>query len=417
MRFVPSPRGVCVLLLDTTSERRSAEVLARTEEQLRHAQKMEAIGRLAGGVAHEFNNALSVILCCAEFILEELEPNHALREDLEQIRAAGQRAVALTRQLLAFSRQTTTQPQLLDINEVVAGTEKVLGRLLGADISLTMSRASSVWPVKADPGQLVQALLNLAVNARDAMPMGGTLAIETKNIELDEEHARNHPGVVPGQYVMIAVTDNGIGMDEATRARAFEPFFTTKDNGKGTGLGLSIVCGTMRQAGGHIRLDSEIGKGSRFELYFPRAVDAPVTRSSVTLAPLPERGTETVLLVEDDEQVRAIAAGALRRCGYHVLEASNAGEACLIYEECAGAIDLLLTDVVLPRVSGARLAAKLAATRPELKVLYMSGYPDEAMLPHGISESGSSFLQKPITPEALVRKVREVLDRPFAYAS
>lgn len=410
LRFVPVPQGVCVLSLDITEQKRSAAALAKTEEQLRQAQKMEAIGRLAGGIAHDFNNILSVILSYSDLVREELKPGEPLRADIEQIHFAGLRAADLTRQLLAFSRQQALQLQILDINQVLAGTEKMLRRLLGADVALTMLSSHSLWHTKADPSQIEQVILNLVVNARDAMPQGGKLTIETKNVELDADYARLHHEVVPGPYVMIAVTDSGIGMDKATQARVYEPFFTTKEKGKGTGLGLATTFGIVKQSGGHIWLYSEPGKGTTFKIYFPRATEAPFARPSVTLPPMTLRGNETVLLVEDDDQVRAVAVGILRRHGYRVLEAPNAGEAYLISEDHSATIHLLLTDVVLPRMSGRQLAEKLALSRPAMKVLYMSGYTDDAALQHGILESNAFYLQKPITPDALTRKVREVLD-------
>lgn len=412
LRFVPVPQGVCILSLDITDQKRAAAALAKTEEQLRQAQKMEAIGRLAGGIAHDFNNVLSVIISYSEFLCEDLKHGEPMRADIEQIHAAGLRAADLTRQLLAFSRQQALQLQLLDANQVLAGTEKMLRRLLGADVTLTMLTTNTVWKIKADPSQIEQVVFNLAVNARDAMPQGGKLTIETKNVELDDEYARLHHEVVPGPYVMIAVTDTGIGMDKATQARVFEPFFTTKEKGKGTGLGLATVFGIVKQSGGHIWLYSEPSKGTTFKIYFPRAKDVVVARPSVTLPPMTTRGNETVLLVEDDEQVRAVAVGILRRQGYRVLEAPNAGEAFLISEDHSATIHLLLTDVVLPRMSGRQLAEKLASSRPAMKVLYMSGYTDDSILQHGILESNVAYLQKPLTPEALTRKVREVLDAP-----
>jgi CheY-like chemotaxis protein len=353
-----------------------------------------------------------VILSCSEFVLADLQPVEPLRADIEQIHAAGVRAADLTRQLLTFSRHQAFQLQIIDVKLMIAATEKILRRLLGADVALTMLAANTVWKIQADPSQIEQVVLNLAVNARDAMPQGGKLTIETKNVELDQDYAGLHHDVVPGPYVMIAVTDTGIGMDKATQARAFEPFFTTKEKGKGTGLGLSTVFGIVKQSGGHIWVYSEPGEGTTFKIYFPRAKDVVVARPSVTLPPIATRGNETVLLVEDDEQVRAVAVGILRRHGYRVLEAPNAGEALMISEEHSATIHLLLTDVVLPRVSGRQLAERIASQRPEMKVLYMSGYTDDAVLQHGILESNVAYLQKPITPDALARKVREVLDSP-----
>jgi signal transduction histidine kinase len=409
LRFVPVPQGVCILSLDITGQKRAVATLAKTEEQLRQAQKMEAIGRLAGSVAHDFNNVLSVVLSYSDFILADLKPNDPLRADVEQIEAAGRRAADLTRQLLAFSRQQALQPVVLDANQILVGTEKMLRRLLGADVALTMLISHGVWKIKADAGQIEQVMLNLAVNARDAMPTGGKLMIETKNVELDHEYARLHHEVVPGPYVMIAVTDTGVGMDKATQARVFEPFFTTKDTGRGTGLGLATVFGIVKQSGGHIWLYSEPGKGTTFKVYFPRA-EGEVARPPTTNVPTSKRGNETVLLVEDDDQVRAVAVGILRRHGYRVLEAPNAGEAFMISEEHSATIHLLLTDVVLPRISGRQLAERLVAQRPKMRVLYMSGYTDDAVLQHGILESNVAYLQKPLTPDALARKVREVLD-------
>lgn len=410
LRFIPVPQGVCILSLDITAEKRSQRDLATAEEQLRQVQRLEAIGRLAGGVAHDFNNVLSVILSYCDFMLTDLRPGDPLRADVEQIQQAGQRAAALTRQLLAFSRQQAMQLQVLDLNEVVAGAETMLRRLLGADVALTLLLAQGLWKVKADPGQIEQIVVNLAVNARDAMPTGGKLSIETKNVELDEQYAELHHGVEPGPYVMLAVSDTGHGMDPDTQARVFEPFFTTKELGRGTGLGLATVFGIVKQCGGHIWLYSEPGHGATFKIYLPRAAAGAVPRATATVPPVATRGTETVLVVDDDDQVRGVTVGILRRAGYRVLEASNAGEALLICEEHSSRIHLLLTDVVLPRVSGRQLAERVAGIRPDMRVLYMSGYTNDAVLQHGILESDVAYLQKPITPDALTRKVREVLD-------
>jgi len=409
LRFIPVPEGTCILSLDITGEKRSAAALARTEEQLRHAQKMEAVGRLAGGVSHDFNNLLSVVLSYTSLILADLKSDDVLRADLEEIRKAGERAADLTRQLLAFSRQQVRLPKVVELNQIIAGMERMLGRLLGADVEVALLPSARGGKVKVDPGQVEQIIMNLAVNARDAMPRGGKITIQTNNTELDDHYASEHLGVTAGPYVMLAVTDTGIGMDKETQAQVFEPFFTTKEKGKGTGLGLSTVFGIVKQSGGHIWLYSEPGKGSTFKVYFPRT-DA--TADTTPSQPPPSeggRGSETILLVEDDEQVRVVARGILRRVGYTVLEAPGAGEALLVIEQYAARINLLVTDVVLPRMNGPQLVERIRSSRPDIKVLFMSGYTDQAIIQHGILDSGVAFLQKPITPDSLARKVREAL--------
>jgi signal transduction histidine kinase len=379
------------------------------EQQLRQSQKMEAVGRLAGGIAHDFNNVLSVILGYSEMLLAELEPGKPMHEELSEIRDAGKRAANLTRQLLMFSRQQVIEPKVVDLNELLSGMDKMLKRILGADVDLVSVPTSNLGRVKIDPGSFEQVIMNLVVNARDAMPKGGKLTMETANFSLDDEYARTHHGVRPGPHVMLAVTDTGTGMDKATQARVFEPFFTTKEKGKGTGLGLSTVFGIAHQAGGSVWLYSELGVGTTFKVYLPR-VDEEVEAPRPSQHPATLRGSETVLLVDDDDQVRAVARGILCKNGYQVLDARNAGEALLHVERASGAIHLLLTDVVMPQVSGPELAKRLSAVRPDLKVLCMSGYTDDSIVRHGVLESQIEYIQKPLTPATLTKRVREVLD-------
>jgi signal transduction histidine kinase len=388
---------------------RAEAALRETEEQLLHAQKMEAVGRLAGGVAHDFNNALSVILSYAEILGGELPSSETLRHDLEEIRTAALRAADLTKQLLAFSRRQVVQAKVLSLGKSVVDIETMLRRLLGADIELTVLGASGQGNIRANPGQIEQVLMNLAINARDAMPEGGRLTIETSNVDLDADYAAAHHDVAPGRYVLLAMSDTGFGMEKATQARIFEPFFTTKETGKGTGLGLSTVFGIVKQAGGHIWLYSEPGQGTTFKVYFPR-IEGPADERVVEVPVLDsDRGHETILLVEDDDQVRTLARNILRRAGYVVLESSNGGEALLVSEQHASRIDLLLTDVVLPRMSGRQLAERLAPARPNMKILFTSGYTDDAIIQHGVLDSGIAYLEKPLTPRALLNKVRQVL--------
>jgi two-component system cell cycle sensor histidine kinase/response regulator CckA len=404
LRVAPCEVGVMVLSIDVTEGR-------KVESQLRHAQKMEAVGRLAGSVAHDFNNLLSVIIGHSAMLLEDLDPIDPLCDELRAIRAAGERGCALTGQLLAFSRQQVLAPRILDLNESVRASEKMLRRLIGEDVNLAIELDKGLLKVRADPGHIDQVMMNLVINARDAMPCGGKVTIETKTVLLDESYTTAHFGVTAGPYVMLAISDTGVGMDKETQARIFEPFFTTKESGKGTGLGLSTVFGIVQQSGGAIWVYSEPGRGTTFKVYLPVAegadVGAPMPFEPATLG-----GTETILLVEDQDDVRRVARLALRRYGYHVLEAANAGEALLTCERHPRAINLLLTDVVMPQMSGRELAERLLKVRPELKVLYMSGYTENAVVHHGMLDSGIAYLQKPLVPDALARRVRSVLDGP-----
>jgi two-component system cell cycle sensor histidine kinase/response regulator CckA len=394
---------------DITARKQAEEALHRSEEQLRQSQKMEAVGKLAGGVAHDFNNLLTAINGHSELALRRLHPDDPIYRKLEGIKRAGERAAGLTRQLLAFSRKQIMQPKVLDLNQVIFEMNKMLQPLIGEDIDLFTKLTPDLGKVKADPGQIEQVLLNLTVNSRDAMPRGGKLTIETANVYLDEDYAGLHSSVVPGRYVMLAVSDTGCGMNAETRERIFEPFFTTKEVGKGTGLGLSTVYGIVKQSGGNVWVYSEVGRGTTFKVYLP-CID--------TRAEEPEQGaddnrmmagTETVLLVEDEEMVREMAREILRESGYQVLEARHGQEALLVAEQHHGPIHVMLSDVVMPQMSGRELAEQLSPRRREMKVLYMSGYTDDAIVHHGVLDEGMAFIEKPFTPLALARKLREVL--------
>jgi PAS domain S-box-containing protein len=381
----------------------------RLEEQLRQAQKMEAIGSLAGGVAHDFNNLLSVILAYSDLIASDLKPSDAIYADVAEIRGAGQRAADLTKQLLAFSRKQMLQPRVVDLNAIVAASERMLRRLIGEDIELTVFADKNLDRILVDPGQVEQVIMNLAVNARDAMVGGGKLTIETKNVLLDEHYASEHPEIQHGPHVMFAMTDTGTGMSPATQARIFEPFFTTKETGRGTGLGLSTVFGIVKQSGGSIWVYSEEGRGTTFKVYLPSTTVAATARVD-PIGGKDLRGGETILLVEDDEAVRVVVRTILERHGYNVLEALSPANAISICEKHETKIDLLLTDVVMPKMSGRQLADRLRPMRAEMKVLFMSGYTDNAIVHHGVLDHGVLFIEKPILPEALARKVREALE-------
>src|ERR1700730_2605979 len=380
------------------------------ERQLRMAQKMEAVGRLSGGIAHDFNNLLGVIIGYIQVIKRSMVPGQTSYEYAEEIEKAGQRAVALTRQLLAFSRQQVLEPVILNLNTLVTDMEKMLPRLIGEDIQLNLLLDPAISQVKADPGQIEQVVMNLAVNARDAMPDGGQLAVETANVELDLAFTRQHPGSRQGRHVMLGVTDTGMGMDLETQAQIFEPFFTTKERDKGTGLGLATVYGVVKQSGGYIAVDSEKGKGASFKVYLPRVEQAVATKEENVPPPLTLRGWETILLVEDAEPLRKLAHMFLRDNGYKVLTAADGSEALQVARQSAGPIHLLLTDVVMPGINGRVLAERLAPRHPAMKVLYMSGYTDSFIAGHGVLEEGIHLLHKPFTEEALMRKIREVLN-------
>jgi PAS domain S-box-containing protein len=396
----PNLRAIVSLVRDNTERR-------RLEEQLYQSRKMEAIGTLAGGVAHDFNNLLSVILGYSELLLSGLPETDPMRSDLEEIRDAGKQAAAVTGQLLAFSRKQLMNPTVIRLADTVAGMERMTRRLIGEHIELATLTRGSAGNVMADPVQLEQVLLNLVVNARDAMPAGGKLVVETADVYVDTGHAASL-GVQTGPFVLLAVSDSGTGMDKATLDRIFEPFFTTKAD-RGTGLGLATVFGIVRQNGGAISVYSELGRGTTFRVYLPRT-DAAASPSPPLAPSAALRGTETVLLVEDSDAVRHLAHELLRRQGYQVLEASNPGEALLAAEQHSTSIELLLTDMVMPKMTGSDLARRLAAQQPRMKVLYMSGYADTIAYHNGVLPPGFAFLPKPFTPEALLGKVRETLD-------
>jgi two-component system cell cycle sensor histidine kinase/response regulator CckA len=383
----------------------------RLESQLHQSQKMEAFGQLAGGVAHDFNNLLTVISGYSDLLLTRLPPDDPKKKMVDQIHRAAERAASLTRQLLAFSRQQVLEPKVLDLNTIVTDIEKMLRRLIGEDVQFTTVLAPAINAVKVDPGQIEQVIMNLAVNARDSMPQGGQLSIETKNAELDESYTNAHPEARPGRFVMLAISDNGCGMTPEVKARIFEPFYTTKSVGQGTGLGLAVVHGIIKQSGGNIDVYSEVGIGTTFRIYLP-TVQQPAAGTQSEAPELASQGCETILLVEDEESVRELATLVLQGCGYTVMTAPEGLAALQLMATCRQKIDLLLTDVVMPRMGGRKLAETLLAQHPELRVLFMSGYTDDAVVRHGVLQANANFLQKPFTPNSLAKKVRDVLDHP-----
>ncbi|MFC1482490.1 ATP-binding protein [Myxococcota bacterium] len=410
--YSPSPGQFATIFTDITDR-------IRLERQLRQAQKMEAIGRLAGGIAHDFNNLLTTIIGHCDLLTSDINREDEEYQDLQEIRSAAKKATSLTRQLLTFSRREAQAPTALNINSVVQDVKGMMRRLIGEDVELNISLAPDIDPVLADPTQIEQIIMNLAINARDAMPEGGKLSIETANVELDTLYAEKHALVEPGPYVMLAVSDAGIGMDEQTQEKIFEPFFTTKGEHEGTGLGLATVYAIVKQSGGHIWVYSEEGHGTTFKVYLPRATGAAVTDSLRRAARSVENlyGTETILVVEDEPMVRKLAGRILRKQGYQVLAASDGQEAIHLVEQLQGPLHLLVTDVVLPGINGRVIAETIVSLRPEVKVIYVSGYTDNALNRHGVLEPGTVLVEKPFTPESLARKVREVLDDPAARGS
>ena len=398
-----------VLANDVTKRIQAEEELRKSEEQLKQSLKLESIGRLAGGIAHDFNNMLTAINGYSELTLRRLDENDPLRPNIEEIKKAGERSAELTKQLLAFSRRQMLQSKVLDINQVVSDTVLMLERLIGEDIDLVTVLDSNTANIEADPGQLSLVILNLVVNSRDAMPDGGTITIETKNVFLDDAYARQHVSVKPGPYVMLSIGDTGIGMDAQTQQQIFEPFFTTKEVGKGTGLGLSTVYGIIKQSNGNIWVYSEVGKGTVFKIYLPQITESssPIEEAKPTDSFL---GTETILVVEDEDMVRNLTVEVLESCGYEVLQARNGIEAldfCKSYKE---KIDLLITDIVMPQIGGRELAERMLHEDPSLCVLFTSGYTDDAIVRHGILEEDANFIQKPFNLDDLGKKVRELLD-------
>ena len=403
---------------DITERKRAEEALRASQLQLQQSQKLEAIGQLAGGVAHDFNNMLTAIIGYTDLSLRRVGLENPIRRNLEETKKAAERAASLVRQLLAFSRKQILEPKVLDLNDVVKDMHKMLTRLIGENIKLATRLQTDLGSVKADPCQVEQIIVNLVVNARDAMPRGGRVTIETSNIVLDDQIVFKHVSVKPGKYVMLAVSDTGSGMDQETQARIFEPFFTTKEVGKGTGLGLSTVYGIVKQSGGNIWVYSEQGLGTVFKVYLPRIDDTTATTiPSPALDTSVPRGTETILLVEDEDIVRGLTRKILMQAGYNVLDAKGGEEAISLCRAHAGPIDLLLTDVVMPEISGKEIADRLLELRPLTRVLFMSGYTDEAIVQHGVLDANVKFIQKPFTWVGLTRKVRNVLNRKVSLST
>jgi signal transduction histidine kinase/ActR/RegA family two-component response regulator len=395
---------------EVAERRRTEAALRHSEDQLRQAQKLEAIGRLAGGVAHDFNNLLTAIMGYTQ--LAARARGSDIGPQLGEIQRAAERAAALTRQLLAFSRQQVLEPKVLDLNAVVRGLDKMLRRLIGEDIDFETAADGDIGRVRVDPGQIEQVIVNLVVNARDAMPGGGKLTIETACVELDEECLRNHHAMRPGTYVLLAVSDTGSGMSPEIKARIFEPFFTTKGLGHGTGLGLATVHGIVKQSEGHIEVYSEPGHGTTFKVYLPAVAQQVDVEPASVVEVRRLEGRESILLVEDDEAIRTVVASALRLHGYTVIEAADGSEAISRCEHGTAPIDLVVTDVVMPLMSGPEFAERATRGRPELLVLFVSGYTDRALIHQGLRLTGTAFLQKPFTPETLIHKLREMLDAP-----
>ncbi len=409
-RLVPSVQRALRELDNQAERKRAEEALRQSEKQFRQSQKMEAVGRLAGGIAHDFNNLLTVIMGYSQVLLTELGPQHPLSGKIEETLKAGERAATLIRQLLTFSRKQSLDPKILSLNTAVVSLETMLRRLIGDDIRLVSKLDPTNGRLRADQAQLEQILVNLVVNARDAMPKGGTLTIETAQVELTRSPVYYLTPLPPGPYVRLAVSDTGCGMDRKTQSHIFEPFFTTKEEGKGSGLGLSTIFGIVTQCGGAIDVTSRVGHGTRFDLYFPRVESEVIPTAPTQPLGQPQRGTETILLAEDEQSVRVLVRDELRKLGYRVLEAKNGIEACLLATQQAGSFQLLLTDVVMPGMAGRELAQHLSVIIPDLRTLFISGYMDDVGIMAGLEEGTSSFLQKPFTPEVLARAVRDLLD-------